>query len=71
MTFTYEAYTDIIDAMEADYRKPRPPGVPSRVDEAVASYGSPFAVEVPAGWKIYADTPARMAQQAAVRRTRR
>jgi hypothetical protein len=71
MTFTAEAYFDIIDAMEADYREPRPPGKPSRVDEAIASHGSPFAVEVPAGWMIYAGTPARMAQQAAARTSRR
>jgi hypothetical protein len=65
MTFPPAAYDDILDAIEADYREPRPWGEPSRVGEAFARHRQPFAEAVPAGWKIYPGVPAKMQQRAA------
>lgn len=36
MTFTYQAYRDILDAMGEDIRNPRPFGESSRTDEVIA-----------------------------------
>lgn len=66
MTFTYEAYRDVLDAMGEDIREPRRIGERSRTEEVITRLQGPDP-RVPE-WPVRPDVPARM-QQAAIARS--